>query len=225
MRAISRNDRSVSTYQRKFAISKHALDRFRERVDEEFQCRDDQDLGNLLDEKLRNFSKNQYTVRDPRAPSDITYLFEIEMRKTGTFYVVVRNETAVTVLDPDMARRNFGDQWGPTLNAPFNTNSLKKVMQDVQAAPSKIKLTPRDEAILRGAEIPLPVNGTAPEPTPLEAAGIKHARARRHFRDCEQAVARARDALAQAEATLQEAAEQRDAAQRELDALVDGDVP
>jgi len=54
-RPLSRNDRGApQNYRRKFTISAHAVERYRERVDVEFQARDDQDLGNMLDEKLQH---------------------------------------------------------------------------------------------------------------------------------------------------------------------------
>jgi len=229
MRSVSRNDRPPNHYHRKFNISVHALDRFRERVDEEFRHRDDIDLGNLLDERLRH-PEHQYTVRDPRAPGEITYLYEIVMRQNGTFYVVVRDETAITVLDPAMAQRNFAEAWTPTMNTPFNNESLKKVMHQVQTTPPKIKLTPKDQTILRGdlppsppsnAEIALPVRGTGRQLTPLEVAGMRHARALRQHHDREVTLARAKRAVVDAELALQEAHVERAAALQELTELAE----
>ncbi len=227
MRSISRSDRPQSSYQRKFTISLHALERFRERVDEEFRHRNDNDLGNLLDEKMRH-PQQQYTVRDPRAPEDITQLLEIVMRQTGMFYVVVRHATAITVLDPDMAKRNFADTWKTTLNTPFNNESLKQVMRDVQTAPAPaLKLTAVDKTMLGHvgpapcAEIVLPLHSTAPEFSPLELAGFTYARAMRHCREKEQALERAKREVAKLEVETQEAAAARDAAHAALTALVE----
>lgn len=114
----SRTARVSSSYKRKYNISTHALQRFRERVDDEFRHRDDRDLMNLLDDKLRATDK-KFDVRDPRAPGEVTKLYEISTRKAGTFYAVVREETAVTVLDKEMAANNFAGQWEPILNLPF----------------------------------------------------------------------------------------------------------
>lgn len=206
MRATSRNDRPPNDYRRQFTISKHAVDRFRERVDEEFRCRDDYDLSNLLDEKIRH-AEHCYSVDDPRAPGEMTLLYEIQMRKTGTFHVVVRNETAITVLDPEMAKRNFATAWKPTMNKPFTADKLKNVIV-TQPSP----LSQRDKAILRGdiqpttQEIALPtVVGAAPSYSPLELAGFAHARALRRQSECTRAVARARKALVDAEAALEQA--------------------
>jgi hypothetical protein len=118
MSFISRSSRMTSNYKRKYTISQHALERFRERVDDEYTCRDDHDLMNLLDEKLRG-ARQKWDVRDPRAPTHVTKLYEISTRKVGVFYAVVRDETAVTVLDKDMAANNFAGQWAPILNLPF----------------------------------------------------------------------------------------------------------
>ena len=118
MSFISRTSRAPSNYKRKYTISVHALERFRERVDDEYTCRDDHDLMNLLDEKLRA-AAHKWDVRDPRAPNHVTKLYEIETRKVGVFYAVVRDETAVTVLDKEMAANNFAGQWSPILNLPF----------------------------------------------------------------------------------------------------------
>jgi hypothetical protein len=224
----SRNDRAPNDYKRKFTISAHALERFRERVDEEFRSRPDLDLGNLLDERLRH-AERQYTVRDPRAPEEITYLYAIATRRGDSFYVVVRNETAVTVLDPDMAQKNFQGTWTSTMNTPFTADSLRDVAKAIQSAP-KIKLTPRDQAVLRGdlpplpstPEVALPAHGAAPEFTPLELAGLRHARALKNYRECELAVERAKRAVFDAETALQLAHDERVAALEELTMLAQG---
>jgi hypothetical protein len=213
----SRTARAPNNYKRKFTISVHALDRFRERVDEEFRHRDEYDLGNLLDDKLRQ-CKNPNTVRDPRAPEEVTYLYQIETRKNGAFYVVVRNETAVTVLDPDMAQRNFQQTWAQTLNSPFNNDSLKKVMDDMQTAP-RPKLAPKDEAILRGNVPPPAPAPSPPPPSPLEAAGARYARALKQQHDCELALERAKQTVADAETALQASRDEQSLALQELTAL------
>jgi hypothetical protein len=92
-------------HKRRYTISRHAIERFRERVDEEFRHRDDEDLSNLLDDRVCH-AESTYQVRDPRAPDDITTLCSVACRH-ATYYVVVRNMTVVTLLDEDMARNNF----------------------------------------------------------------------------------------------------------------------
>jgi hypothetical protein len=194
------NKAPEARYVRKHNISHHALERFRERVEEDVKCRSNHDVSNLLDEKICQ-ATNVYTVRDPRAPEAITKLHEIDLR-SGTYYVVVRDGTAVTVLDATMVKDNYSlENWKPTLNAPFTKDALRSI----QATPPR-KLTLTDEAIMRGdLPPPKPVAPSASEPSPIEAAGIAYAQALKHKNDCELAVLRARDGLAQAETTLQDA--------------------
>ena len=99
------NKAPESRYVRKHNISHHALERFRERVEEDVKCRSNHDISNLLDEKICQATQ-VYTVRDPRAPEAITKLHAIELR-SGTYYAVVREGTAVTVLDETMVKDNY----------------------------------------------------------------------------------------------------------------------
>lgn len=201
-------------YVRKHTISHHALERFRERVDEDVKCRSNYDIGNLLDEKICQ-AANVYTVRDPRAPEAITKLHEIDLR-SGTYYAVVRDETAVTVLDEAMVKDNYSlENWKPTLNAPFTKDALRSI----QAMPLR-KLTPIDEAIMRG-DLP-PPKPSPPASTPLEAAGVEYARALRAKRDAQDTLDRATAQVAQAEAALKVATEAVAATQQALEALALG---
>ncbi len=182
----SRNSRPpTKEHKRKFTISDHALARFRERVDEEFRHRDDLDLGNLLDAKLRQ-AEFRYTVRDPRAPNEITQLYSVACRR-ATFYAVVREVTAVTVLDEQMAKNNFSGVWTNVLNAPF-ADALKDVKP---AAPPPGRL---------GVAAP-----AATTPDPVEVAGIAYARALKHVQTCTAARARAATLLAEADMAVGEA--------------------
>lgn len=230
-RPLSRNDRGAPTnYRRKFTISAHAIERYRERVDVEDRHRDDQDLGNMLDERMQHPESKQ-TIRDPRAPEEITQLFEIVTRTGQSYFVLVRNDTAVTVLDPSMVQNNFAEgTWKQALNTPFANDVLKKTMRDIQANGAK-KLTSTDQAILRGdvpppapktAEIALPVHGSAPVHSPLELAGIAHARALRRCRETEIALERAKRDVERLETELAAAQADRDAAQTHLTELVEG---
>jgi len=196
-RPISRNDRGQgSTYRRKYTISVHAVERYRERVDEEFRHRDDQDLGNMLDEKLQHPESTQ-TVRDPRAPEEVTQLFEIVMRTGSNYYVVMRNDTAITVLDPSMVKINFKEgTWKQALNTPFANDALKKTMHDIQVNGAK-KPTPIEQA---KAEIALPVADAAPAFSPLELAGLTHARSLRRCREVDVALERAKREVERLEA-------------------------
>lgn len=217
-------------YQRKFNISHHAIERLRDRVEDDMKSRPDEDLGNLLDEKLRQ-SQQQYTVRDPRAPEAVTVVYEISLR-SGDYYAIVRDNVAVTVLDESMVKQNFGANWRPALNTPF-ANKLKgiqlakpadkarEVMREMQTAPPAFKPTPVDEAILRG-DLPPPEPPPSP-PAPLEEAGIEYARALRRVRECEQAVERAKLEVEKSETALQGAHASRDAAFAKLNEIAGGD--
>jgi len=159
MSFISRTSRTSSNYKRKYTISQHALERFRERVEDEYLHRDDHDLMNLLDEKLRG-ARQKWDVRDPRAPAHVTKLYEISTRKVGVFYAVVRDETAVTVLDKDMAANNFAGQWSPILNLPFEG------LRDFVVIPK----IPVADPVVQAPVEPVPV-ALAPLPlTPLQVA-------------------------------------------------------
>jgi hypothetical protein len=177
-------------YVRRFNITSHALDRFRERVDEDVKARSNFDVGNLLDEKVRQATHVQ-TVRDPHAPELITKLHEIEVR-SGTYYAVVREDAVVTVLDEEMVKTNFKmANWKPALNSPFTRETLGTV-QPTARKPPTIASTPP----------PVPVQ------SPLEATGVAYAQALKHKHDCEQAYERTKNSVKQAEAALQVANEQ-----------------
>jgi hypothetical protein len=206
-------------YNRKHVVSHHALERFRERVEEDLKARPNSDLSNLLDEKVCQ-ATNVYTVRDPRAPDEVTTLAELDMR-SGVYYAVVRSETIITVLDESMVKENYNLSYQPALNASFATDENAKKLRELQTKLQQQqprKLSPRDQAILTGAIAP----PTPPGQTPLETAGVKHAIALKRYRDCELAVARLKEDLAKAEAALQEAGEQRAAATAALTALIEG---
>ena len=201
------NKAPESRYVRKYSISHHALERFRERVEEDVKCRSNHDISNLLDEKI--CQALPMTVRDPRAPEAITQLHAIELR-SGTYYAVVRDGTAITVLDETMVKNSYSmENWKSTMNAPFT----KAALAAVQAAPTR-KLTPTDEAILRG-DLPLsalnsklPLAPPSSALTPIEAAGIAYANALKHEHDCAHRLERAQVAVTLAETARQEACEQ-----------------
>lgn len=222
-RPMSRTDRGQhQTYRRKFTISAHAIERYRERVDVEFRARDDQDLGNMLDEKLQHPESKQ-TIRDPKAPEEITQLYEIVMRTGSNYYVVMRNDTAVTVLDPSMVKTNFAEgTWKSALNTPFTGNALKKI----QAAGPR-RLTQVEQAVARGdilppsKEITLPTHGTTPTFSPLELAGMANARALKRCRDVEVALERAKREVERLEVEKLTAQTAREEAQAKLNELVE----
>lgn len=218
MRTISRTDRTPRNYERKFRISQHALDRFRERVDAEFIHRDDQDLGNMLDEKMRH-SQERHQVVDPRAPDAATYLYTIEMRTRGTFYTVVRDDTAITVLDPDMARRNFPAVWKPmSINTPFKAlANLTLPVRQMMSALEEAATSPYQNVA------PLPAPTLVP-PDPLADAGIRHARALKRRRECQLALeaahADAKRTIDAAELALGDASDECQQAENELNAAI-----
>jgi hypothetical protein len=193
-------------HKRSFAISKHAIDRFRERVDEEFRHRDDDDLGNLLDERVRHAESN-YQVRDPRAPDEITTLRSVAC-KHATYWAVIRDQTVVTVLDEEMARNNFQGQWAVVLNTPF-------------AALRDLKLSVAPPA----ASVPKPVPAPAPEvpADPLAEAGVAYARARKRKHACAENVARLQAELERADVELRDAMLAVEEARRHLDDLTGGE--
>ncbi|HSX22426.1 MAG TPA: hypothetical protein VLE97_06575 [Gaiellaceae bacterium] len=206
-------------HKRRLAISKHAIERFRERVDEEFRHRDDQDLGNLLDERL-GYAEHTYEVRDPRAPDAITTLRSVACRH-ATLYAVVREKTVITVLDEEMAQNNFNGQWSPILNAPFTALRDFKLPLALPPAPP----TPP-------TEVASPPNVAPAEPTvsimtdPLAVAGAAYAHAQKRKHACAEVVTalyaeleRASDELREAEAAVEESH------QRLIALATDGEAP
>jgi hypothetical protein len=105
-----------------------------------------------------------------------------------------------------MVKSNFEmANWKSTMNSPFTRESL----QAVQATPPR-KLTPTDEAIMRGdLAPPKPATPalTTPAPSPLEAAGAAYAIALRAKRDAKLAFEEAQRVLAK----TRELVDQRDA--------------
>jgi len=207
-------------YKRRLTISEHAVERFRERVDEEFRHRDDEDLANLLDERL-SYAEFTYQVDDPRAPEAVTTIRSVACRH-ATYYAVVREDTAITVLDEEMARNNF-DPWIPVLVTPQGLKLLAPsrlpalpaaiapqalpaptVAGDPHATVTTVggaeaQAAPRDDAS------PAPDACPALPADPLAEAGVAYARARRHQHACEAAVAAIKAELDRATETLLEA--------------------
>ena len=206
-------------HKRIYTISKHAIDRFRERVDEEFRHRDDDDLGNLLDERLRH-AESKYQVRDPRAPDEITMLRSVAC-KHATYWAVIREQTVITVLDEEMARNNFQGQWAVVLNTPFA--ALRDLKLPVAATP-------------KSAPAPIRAAPAAPETDLLAEAGVAYARARKRKHACaetiaklkaelDQTVTRLNAELERADVELREAQLAVEEARRQLDDLAGEEVP
>ncbi len=192
-------------YKRRLTISEHAIERFRERVDEEFRHRDDEDLANLLDERL-SYAEFTYQVDDPRAPNAVTTIRSVACRH-ATYYAVVREDTAITVLDEEMAHNNF-DPWIPVLVTPQGLKLLAPSRLPALPAASVQQALPAPTA----EDPPAPVVGETEAPAtsarpadPLAEAGVAYARARRHQHACEAAVAAIKAELDRATEVLLEA--------------------
>jgi len=107
-------------------VSEHAMLRFRERVEEEFLYRSDEDLGDLLNERIRVAILSREVV-DPRAPGTPTMLHLFESRTGMQLVAVVRDKCVVTVLDDWMARNNYPGWDGPA--TPPLSSSLGQKLQ------------------------------------------------------------------------------------------------
>ena len=179
-------------YKRRFTISEHAVERFRERVDEEFRHRDDNDLANLLDERL-SYAEHTYQVHDPRAPQAVTTLHSVACRH-ATYYAVMRHDTAITLLDEHMAHNNF-DPWTPVEVTP---NGLKILTPPprlpIVTAPPVMDDPPPPPVAPPVEDGPLAVVDDPPPQAPFEdqlaEAGVAYARTRRQQHACEEAVTR-----------------------------------
>lgn len=95
-----------------FQVSAHALERFRERVEEEFTHRADDDLADLLNARL-TAPISVGDVVDPRAPDTVTRLYSFECRTGTKLVAVVRDRNVITVLDDWMAQNNYPGWDGP----------------------------------------------------------------------------------------------------------------
>jgi hypothetical protein len=121
---LSRFDRQnlKKTPRRALRVSEHAMIRFRERVEEELLHRGDDDLADLLNERIRAAALSREVV-DPREPRIQTTLHLFESRTGMRLVAVVREKCVVTVLDDWMARNNYpgweGGSSSPPLAAPL----------------------------------------------------------------------------------------------------------
>lgn len=143
-------------YGRKFQISAHAIERFRERVDEEFAHRPDPDLMNLLDERICN-AKRSEDVIDHHYRDTPSKVYVIESRKGQLALAIVRENTCVTVLDEDMLEANVAKgSWSRRpINTPFAealagvkaprlSTPAGEVSSHQRAVPPKLELPPSD---------------------------------------------------------------------------------
>ncbi len=145
-----------------FKISKHAIGRFRERVEEEHLSRDDRDLELLLDERIRVGKKLDMVDNVADKAASTIYEFT-NQRATAIYYALVRDNTVVTVIDEAMGRQNMSTgQWSMRFNSPFAA-----ALKDVAAAATK--LTPVVSAIPL-ATVPASLAPPAPTPPPVPVA-------------------------------------------------------
>lgn len=100
-----------------FRVSDHALERFRERVDEEFRHRSNDDLADLLNDRM-SASDLTRDVTDPRCPDHVTTLYRLHSRTEEMQVAVVRQGVVVTVLDEWMANNNYPN-WNSLVTHPF----------------------------------------------------------------------------------------------------------
>lgn len=148
----------------RFWISQHAVERFRERVEEEFRARTDRDLAMLLDERIYQalLAKQQTNVVDSEHPDVDTKVVKIDSRSGGVHYVVMRPyranayppmrviggpqglaQAAITVLTEDMATSNFSKGRWYVPNRPF-ANKLHLVKPtEPQATPPQVAEAPK----------------------------------------------------------------------------------
>lgn len=219
-------------HKRAYTISKHAVDRFRERVDEEFRHREDEDLSNLLDARVKH-AESSYEVRDPRAPDEITNLRSVACRH-ATYWAVVRGSTVVTVLDEEMAKNNFNGQWATVLNTPFTALRNLKLPTTAKPPPALtpvlVKMEGKNPVVQNQAEIAeaktdvaARVADASEELDPLVEAGVAYARARKRKHACGELVVKLRAELQRAEEELQAAALDVNESHRRLVDLTGGE--
>lgn len=138
-------------------VTDHAMLRFRERVEEAFVHRSDDDLADLLNKRLRDALLVR-DVKDPRAPDLVTSLYLFECRADKRQVAVVREGWVVTVLDEWMARNNYPG-WDGEPRATFGSMLADKLRAVVPVpsppatpTPSPLPASPSDEYLALAAE-------------------------------------------------------------------------
>lgn len=148
MKARRANDRGhPSTYQRSFVVSKHALERFRERAETDVAYMNDFDLGNLLDERVKHAlaAKDFEQVEDMRNLDVESRVVRIEQRDGSHVFAIMRDLAIVTILEEHMLQKNFDNgSWKRIANKPFKKLTLKDLgaVIDVSAIPVARAPTP-----------------------------------------------------------------------------------
>lgn len=185
-------------YQRTFVISKHALERFRERVDEEFTSRSELDLGNLLDERIKH-SGNSSVVTDLDTCDKPTMVVRIENRNGAAYYAIVRDQTVVTVLDEHILQANFSS--GKWKRGGFNTPF------------AKVKETLRGKVAEEPAEKPRK-EAEPPKPPDIGALGAALAQSMLSYAAVDQTVADMHARIAELQAAMVPLVENRERAEK-----------
>ena len=192
----------------------HAVERFRERVDEEFTARSDNDLKNLLDDRIQH-AERMVKVIDHKDGGTLKHVFYIQNRngKTNLAVVVIdqsRVGRCVTVLDENMFDQNIlNKSW--TLPAEKLENRPFESLSVVTTVPNPSSSTP----------------SFTPGPTQrdLEAAAIRHANALRKETMLARHILGLEDALAEAKRELESAKDESARAWHELDQIINSPAP
>ena len=158
-----------------FHISKHAVERFRERVDEEHCSSSNRDLAMLLDQRLwdalRSSPPHSEVIEDSEAPDEVTHLVRIESRTGVNQFVVMRKMRlsqyprmpmiagptgaalcAITLLTADMATNNFN-----------NGKWRRPVKPLTQPLAEKLQAVKLPSATIPAADVPPPPAETEAE--------------------------------------------------------------
>lgn len=183
-------------YSRRFVITKHALQRFRERVDEEFAARSDADLGNLLDERIVHAERST-AITDLDHVDVPTVVYEIPNRSGAMYYAIVREDFVVTVLDEHMLEVNFTN--GRWKRGGFNTPF------------AKVKDTLRGKVAEEPAERRPPTG--PPKPPDVKALGADLADRMMAFAVADQTVTDMRNRIAELQAAMVPLVESRERAE------------
>lgn len=152
----------------RYQITKHAIDRFRERVEEEFVHRDDIDLARLLDDRLRAaVDGGNYTdIKDPSTPTGEARVVRIESRVGTTQHVVLRPDkgvasgyAAITLVTDAQARNSYATGKWTIPNRPF-AEALRNI-KPAEAKPEE-PAPVREASIVRIGRPPGPVSQRKP---------------------------------------------------------------
>jgi hypothetical protein len=214
-------------------ISKHAVERYRERVEKQHAARSDGDLANLLDDRIRSSERSQ-SIIDTRAVDSTTRVFEIEHHDGEIYFAVVRDQTCVTVLDKAMLDLNFenGSWKQEPMNKPFAAlRSLSsRTPAPVQIAPGVLvarepESDPIDDVVAEPTALsPTRSQFLTPKEPGLIEISTRHMRAMVDARAAEIALKNALESVERAKQTAYEANEELQEAMLLLQEAVDREV-